>query len=566
MNIKEKIKSLIEKAVNSLYYDFQSFENHGTGVLIERPKEAHHGDYSTNVALLLSKKLGKNPLEVTKKIVSYMKQQKFLEKIEVAPPGFINFYLSKDFFIENVKKILKSKNFGKNQNLKNQKIIIEHTQPNPFKEFHIGHLMNNAIGESLVRIIKINGAKVKVASYHGDIGLHVAKAIYGKKHMQPPPVSNEIKNWGFFYGFGSEMYENPEAKKEIDEINRAIYNKDDESINKIVQEGRKIFLDYFELLYKKLDSHFDRHFYESEVDDVGKNLVLKGVGKVFEKGDKGAIIFKGESFVPKTHTRVFVNAEGFPTYEAKELGLAKVKKDWYPFDLSITVTANEQDSFFNVTEVAIKEVFPKLKGKLKHLSHGILKLSTGKMSSRTGKVVTAEFLINEVKQKIKEKIGERNLDEKDLEKIAIGAIRYSILKQSIGSDIVYDFEKSISFEGDSGPYLQYAYARAQSVLRKAKVEKVKTSLKNVPSQISQLEKRMAHFPEVVEKAGKEYQPHFIVLYLTELAREFNNYYAHNKIVDKADEFSPYKVALAQAFSVVMKNGLWLLGIQAPEKM
>ena len=218
---------------------------------------------------------------------------------------------------------------------------------------------------------------------------------------------------------------------------------------------------------------------------------------------------------------------------------------------------------------ALKQIKPALSEKTKHIGHGMMRLPEGKMSSRTGKVVTAEFLIGEVEKMVAEKIKERNLSDAEkkeiIEKVAIGAVKYSILKQSIGSDIIYDFEKSISFEGDSGPYLQYSFARANSVLEKAKSEKVKPSLKN-PALVSQLEKMMMHFAEIIEKAGKEFEPHFIILYLTELAREFNNYYANNKIVDKADECSPYKVALAQAFSIIMKNGLWLLGISAPNKM
>ena len=218
----------------------------------------------------------------------------------------------------------------------------------------------------------------------------------------------------------------------------------------------------------------------------------------------------------------------------------------------------------------MKETFPDLAEKTKHIGHGMLRLPEGKMASRTGNVVTAESLIEKARQMILEKIQERGFSEQEkqmvAEQVAIGSIKYSILRQSIGSDIIFNFEKSISFEGDSGPYLQYSHARANSVLEKAKKERIKASLKNVPHEISTLEKLMHQFPEIVEKAGKEYEPHYVVLYLTELAREFNNYYANNKIVDKADEFSPYKIALTEAFSIIMKNGLWLLGIQAPERM
>jgi arginyl-tRNA synthetase len=193
----------------------------------------------------------------------------------------------------------------------------------------------------------------------------------------------------------------------------------------------------------------------------------------------------------------------------------------------------------------------------------MLKLPSGKMSSRTGTVISAEDLINQVKEKVQEKAKDRNLSEATVEQIAIGALKYSILKQSIGSDIIFDFEKSVSFEGDSGPYLQYSYVRANSVLAKAKKEGVKASLKNVPAELGSLEKMIIQFPEIVQKAGRDYQPHVVALYLTELAHEFNTYYAHHKIAQKGGEFG---VAVTQAFCYVMKNGLDLLGIRAPEKM
>jgi arginyl-tRNA synthetase len=505
------------------------------------------------VALALSKKLGKSPREAAEEIAVKIGKQKFLEKVEVAGPGFINFYLSKDFFVDQLKKI--DKKVGHGKHAKGWKVFIEHTQPNPFKVFHIGHLMNNAIGESVARIIKANGATVKTASYHGDVGLHVAKAVWA---LKKGIVLQKA------YAAGHKAYEeNETSKEEILEINKKIYEKSDKVINVLFEKGRKESLHQFEKAYRLLDNKFDYRFYESDAGKVGKDLVLKNVGAIFSQGEQGAIVFEGEKFEPKTHTRVFINSEGFPTYEGKEVGLAQIKKSKFNYDASITVTGNEQNSFFNVVEVAIGEVFPNLKGKLQHLSHGMLKLPSGKMSSRTGTVISAEDLINQVKEKVQEKAKDRNLSEATVEQIAIGALKYSILKQSIGSDIIFDFEKSVSFEGDSGPYLQYSYVRANSVLAKAKKEGVKASLKNVPAELGSLEKMIIQFPEIVQKAGRDYQPHVVALYLTELAHEFNTYYAHHKIAQKGGEFG---VAVTQAFCYVMKNGLDLLGIRAPEKM
>ena len=552
--IKEEIKKTLEKAI-------VDFGEGPEGFSIEIPGEKSHGDYSTNVALILAKKLKKNPIETANLIKEKVGQNNLFSKIEVAGPGFINFFISDKVFIDNLKSI--DKNYGKGTELKNKKVIIDYTDPNPFKEFHIGHLMSNAIGESLSRIFEFQGAKIKRVCYQGDVGVHVAKAIWGK-------IKDGSKNWGEAYACGATAFEEDEqAKKEIIELNKKIYERSDKDINKLYDEGKKISLKHFNEIYKKLGTKFDYFIFESQVADLGKKIVEKGLEKgIFEKGENGAIIFKGEKY--GLHTRVFINSEGLPTYEAKDLGLAEIKYKKYVYNKSVIVTGKEVNDYFKVMLCAMDKVAPKLAEKTKHIGHGMLRLPEGKMSSRTGKVITGESLIEKVEELVAEKIKDRELTEKEkkeiTEKVAIGAIKYSILKQSIGSDIIYDFDKSISFEGDSGPYLQYSYTRAVSVLRKAKEEKIKPSFKKVPGEITQLEKSISYFPEIVLRAGENYEPHSLVLYLTELAGVFNNYYAKNKIVDKKDEFSSYKVALTNAFATIMKNGLNLLGIETLNKM
>jgi arginyl-tRNA synthetase len=551
--IKEEIKKIIEKVI-------KGFTNEPANFSVEIPAEKTHGDYSTNVALILAKQINKNPREVAELIKEKINNKLFV-KIEVAGPGFINFFVADKIFTDNLKNV--DRNYGKNGELKNQKIIIDYTDPNPFKEFHIGHLMQNAIGESLSRIFEQEGARLKRVCYQGDVGMHVAKAIWGK-------MNNEAMSWGQAYAFGATAFEEKEeSKKEITELNKKIFERSDKQVNKLYDEGKKESLKHFDEIYKKLGTKFDYFIFESQVMDIGKKIVLDGLKEgIFETGENGAIVLKGEKF--GLHTRVFINSEGLPTYEAKDLGLAKVKYQKYKYDQSVVVTANEQNDYFKVMLCAMKQVDQKLAEKTGHISHGMLRFAEGKMSSRTGKIITGESLIEKVQELVKEKIKGRNLSEKEISEIAevvsIGAIKYSILKQSIGSDIIYDFDKSISFDGDSGPYLQYAYTRAMSVLKKAKAEKIKPSFKNIPGEITELEKVIYNFHDVVLKAGKEYEPHFIVLYLTELAGEFNSYYAKNKIVDKMDKFSPYKIALTKAFMTVMENGLNLLGIKTLEKM
>ncbi|HJO89593.1 MAG: arginine--tRNA ligase [Candidatus Pacebacteria bacterium] len=548
--IREQLKKAIKEAVSAL--SLETSEIH-----LEHPVDLTHGDYSTNVAMTLAKEVNKNPKELAQEIIDNLKEDKLIEKIEVAGNGFINFYLSKEFFAENLNEIIKTKDkWGSNNSLKDEKTIVEYTDPNPFKEFHIGHLMSNAIGESISRIVEFSGAEVMHANYQGDVGLHVAKAIFGKQ-------KNPELQWGKAYAYGAQNYEDHE--EEIKEINKKIYNKNDEEINNLYEDGRKSSLEHFEEIYGKLGTKFDEYFFESEASPIGKKLVEENVGKIFEESD-GAVIFRGENF--GLHTRVFLNSDKLPTYEAKDLALAKIKTERYGYDKSIVITANEQKEYYKVVLEAMKQIFPEFAKKTKHITHGLLRLPSGKMASRTGDVITAESLIDEVKERVLEKMKDSDITDMDkvAEKIAVGAIKYSILKQSAGKDIIFDMDKSLSFEGDSGPYLQYAHTRANAVLEKAKKENIKPSTKIPRSNLgSDLEKLLYRFPEIVERANKEFEPHYITTYLTELAGAFNSFYAKEKIVEENDT-APYKVVLTEAFTNTIKNGLWLLGIKAPERM
>src|SRR3989344_1716417 len=513
--MKEKIESIL-----------------GKKVVLVHPKDLKNGDYTiisdVETAEEDLKKLEASKLEE-------------IDKVELVNKRFINIYLSQKFFQESLEKVIeKGENFGKGDKFKGERAMVEHTDPNPFKEFHIGHLMPNVIGSTLARIFEWNGAEVKQVNYQGDKGLHVAKAVWAmmKGEKEDP------------YAFGSKAYEeNPEAKKEIEELNKKIYDKSDEVVNKVYDEGRAESLKYFEKIYERLGTKFDYSFFESETAEIGKKIVEENMGKVFEESE-GAIVFHAEKYNPSLHTRVFINSQGLPTYEAKDLGNAKNKFDHYPYDFSVVVTANEIKDYFQVVLEALKQILPELAAKNKHLTHGILKLPSGKMSSRTGTIIPAEELIEEVKTRVK---GD--------EQVAIGAIKYMILRQAIGNDIIFNLEKSVSTEGDSGVYLQYAHARANSIIEKGGNGSVKGEM----GEAREVERLLYRFPEMVERAGREYAPNYITTYLTELAASFNNFYAHEQVIGDSPE-SPYRLAIVQAFKTVMKNGLDILGIPAPERM
>jgi len=583
--IRESIEAAVKEALQSLQAGDVSF-------VVERPGDMAHGDYSTNAALAASKALKKNPREVAEQLKGFL-EEKFsknkssgflvklfggnslpsVEKIEVAGAGFINFYLSREAIAQEVQRATKDV-WGKNTLYGAKRVMVEYTQPNPFKPFHIGHLMSNTIGESITRLGEYAGAEVKRANYQGDVGPHVAKAIYIllKNNILQPT----IEQIGAAYVEGNKLYEeNEEIKKEIDEINKKVYERSDEQINALYDWGRKISLERFEEIYKILGTKFDHYFFESETGPIGLKVVKKHP-EVFEESE-GATVFKGEQY--GLHTRVFVNKLGLPTYEAKELGLVEAKKAKGTFDLSLTITANETVDYFKVVRKAAELVFPDMEGKMMARFHGLLRLTTGKMSSRLGNVITGESLLADLTEDAKEKMKDRNLPNTDeiAQQVAVGAIKYEVLKQGSGKDIIFDPEKSLSLEGDSGPYLQYAHTRALSLLKAAKEAGIRAEIslsgaaghngdasESDISARSVLERTLLHFPDAVERAAKELEPHYVTTYITELASAFNSWYANERVIGGSNP--RYGVLLAEAVEKTLAKGLYVLGMQAPEKM
>ncbi|MEK7460175.1 MAG: arginine--tRNA ligase [Patescibacteria group bacterium] len=565
--VNERLEKLISDALKAIGIEAE-------GITLEHPKDPTHGDFATNVALLYSKKAGISPREMAEKLVAEIEKlaSKDIASVEIAGPGFINFRLSEEYFSNALHDTLRAEeSWGKNETLAGKKVIVEYTDPNPFKEFHIGHLMSNAIGESISRLIEVSGAETKRACYQGDAGLHVALAItYAKEEN----ISwQDASDFGVAYSGGAKRYKEDELfKSRVIDTNKKIYERTDPEINTLYDTGLKLSLEYFETIYKKLGTAhggdgrgFDYYFFESVTGVLGKKVVEENLGTIFEKSE-GAIVYKGDES-KGLHTRVFINKEGLPTYEAKELGCAKIKYDTYPYDISIVITGNEVNEYFRVLLAAMAEVFPDLAQRTEHFSHGMLRLPTGKMSSRTGDVITAESLLEDVKVRAMEKIKESDIPQKEKEevadKVALGAVKYSILRQASSKDTIFDFEQSLSFEGDSGPYLQYTFARTHSLLEKAMGHIVDPFARK--TEVNLLHKYLLRFPEIVLRASEEREPHHIATYLIEVAREFNSFYGNTMVLDGAVD-EPYKLALVKATSQTLKNGLELLGIPTPERM
>lgn len=573
--LKEGVKSVIAK---------MGLET-PTEIFVDYPAEMSHGDLYTNVAMMLAKSAGKNPFDLASEIAEELKKLsiKNITKIEAVKPGFINFSIDDSYFDVAIKTVLHEKiHYGKNQSMKGKKAVVEFTDPNPFKIFHIGHVMANTVGESVARLLEWTSSDVKRFCYQGDVGRHVALTMYGLRLMETPSpdekvsLHDRVTFLGQAYAKGSTYLKNhPEIMDEVQEINKKIYERSDNEVNEIYDKGREWSLEYFEEIYKILGTKFDRYFFESESSGPGIKAVEEGLAKgIFEKSD-GAIIFNGEKY--GLHTDVLITKVGLPTYAGKEIGLAEMKYNAFPYDIGITVTANEQNDFFKLTIKANELLFPFLEGKLHHISHGMMRLPEGKMSSRTGDVVAGRDFIDETITSVLEKMTERKMSDEEKKiiagEVAVSAIKFSILKQTTGKDIIYDKNKALSFEGDSGPYVQYSFVRAGSVLRKGEEngfavdenfsEKVERDIviSESANNESVLKRLIERFPHIVERAQNEYAPHHVAQYLLALSAAFNSFYAGSQIANSLP-----RLALTKAFQYTVHNGLWLLGIKVPKEM
>lgn len=536
-------------------------------VQLTRP-DAQFGDYATNIALQLAKPLGKNPREVAEQIAEELRQTGNFSEVTIAGPGFINIRLDDTALLALTRRQPETV-------YADQRIVFEYSCPNAFKELHTGHLYQTIFGDIAARMMLVGGANLQRTSFGGDVGLHVAKCLWGmvvELGGQDPDKLETVVDADPFarsrwisgcYVRGAKAYEeDAEAKAAIDELNKTIYgfhekSDHDSNLAKIYWTTRQWSYDYFDAFYKLIDVVPMRQYAESETAPVGMEVVQEQLAKGMLKKSDGAVVFEGDES-KHLHTRVFVTSQGLPTYETKDIGVIWLEKEEYNFDHRYLMTGNDQKEYMRVVFAAAEAFRPELMGTMTHMPHGTVKFADGKkMSSRLGNVTRALDVIDIVREKVAELVEDKEL----IETVSLGAIKYAFARYRLGGDIAFDIEETVSLQGNSGPYLQYAHARARRILEK-------TGAVTTPSVVRDedrtLVRKLGEYTEVLELAIRTLEPHHICNYLFELAQEFNRYYEKNQVA--GNEHEAHRAGIVALYADTLAAGLAILGVDAPARM
>jgi arginyl-tRNA synthetase len=541
-------------------------------VQLTRP-DPQFGDYSTNVAMQLAKRLSRDPHQIAERLAIKLREHGDFSEVTVAGPGFINMRVADTALSSQLDDIQASGiNYGRPTSYIDKVVVTEYSDPNPFKVLHAGHLYTSIIGDAISNLVELAGGTVHRVNFGGDVGLHVGKtmwAILTRLGGEYPEKLDDIaeaerSEWmAAAYVEGTNIYEeNEHAKSEIIALNKKIYhivneNDHDSAFAHIYWTCRQWSYDYFNAFYARINTTFEKYYPESETAPIGLKTVLEQKEKGVYVESQGATVFIGEPY--GLHTRVFINSEGLPTYEAKDVGLSIKKWQDYHFDESIIITGNDITEYMKVVLKSIEQFEPTLAERTRHFTHGNVKLAGGvKMSSRKGNFLRAVDVLDSVA--VENEAAQGNHDEAPV----LGAIKYAFLKNRIGPDIIFDPKESVSIQGNSGPYLQYAHARAVSIVAKSSPIANATITRQFDAYERALLLKMTEYPEVLQAAVNELSPHLVATYLYELAQVFNRFYEKSHVI--GDEREAIRVELVTSYAGILKNGLTILGIPAPNTL
>jgi len=550
-------------------------------LVLEFPEDERFGDYSANFAMRRWQDFGfKNPREfanfLAKKLQKDKDLAKIVSKIEVAGPGFINFFLKKEFFIEELKRILKEKNkYGSIIIGKGKTVVIDYSSPNIAKPFGIGHLRSTIIGQALYNIYKFLGFKCIGDNHFGDWGTQFGKLICAVKKWGEKKIGDySIEDLEELYiKFHKEIEKNPRIEEEGREWFKKLEEGDKEA-KKIWRAFVKISLKEFTKIYKLLGIKIDYALGESFYEEMLKDIIKEAREKKIAIESQGALIIKyPHNELPPA---MILKSDGATTYLTRDLATVKYRlKKWKP-DLIIYEIGVDQ-------ELHLKQLFRAVellgwdKTKFFHVAHGLYRKTTGKFSTRRGETIHLEEVLKEAILRAREIVQNsetgRGLSEEEKEKVAkmvgIGAVKYNDLSQHYSKDIVFDWEKILNLKGNSAPYLQYTFVRCQSVLRKVKFKTLPKKIEAIDFNLEEEDilREIYKFPEIVQEAAERFSPNLICNFIFDLAQKYNFFYdLHPILKAKTEELKIFRLALTMAVAQVLKNSLNLLGISAPEKM
>ena len=520
---------------------------------LSRP-DAAFGDIATNVALQLAGRLKRNPRQIAEELAEVLRSNPDFAEVTVAGPGFINVRLSDEALLQQLQ-------VSAPQQYADTNVVIETNSPNPFKAMHIGHAMNAVVPDAIANILERAGAQVHRVSYHGDVGLHVGKSMYSLlKYAQGDvqriaqiPKAERNSFMSRMYAEGATAYkESEEAKREIDALAAQSFTCEDPLYKQIYELCLEWSYQQIDETVARLGNKpIERRFVESAADSRGVAIVKQHTPAIFTQSN-GAYIFEGSKY--GSFDNVFVSSNGRGLYAARDLGLMELKNEAFHPDKSVIVTGGEQGQYFKGVIAAAELSDPSLKGQTVNIPTGLVKLTTGKMSSRDGNVITIDWIFDQFRQAIEAR-GAVATDA-----TIAGALRYQFLKVKIGSDVIFDINDAVSITGNTGSYLQYAHARAKSILRKID----HAEIKQLQPEDRTLVRKMGEYSDVVDLATRQLEPHHICQYLFELAQEFNRYYERNRVV--GSELQAHRAGLVAAYTRILADGLALLGIHAPDEL
>ncbi|MBL7141837.1 arginine--tRNA ligase [Patescibacteria group bacterium] len=575
VEIKENIISLLKKALPDLPSDFE-FE-------IEPPPQPEMGDLSF-ACFKAAKALGQTPEKVSKNSSDLLGAKISLidpvDKVKALGP-YLNFFLDKRIWFESVcQEILKKKEkFGDSDTGKGKKILIEYSAPNTNKPQHLGHLRNNFLGWTLTNLFSTVGSKVIKVNLVNDRGIHICKSMlaYQKWGEGRTPESEKVKGDHFvgqyYVLFEERAKESPELLEEAQKMLEQ-WEQGDSEVLSLWQQMNKWAVDGLKQTYKKIGVDFDHWYFESDIYNSGKKIILKALKKgwCYQREDKAIEIDLTRDGLGK---KVLVRPNGTSVYITQDVGLAKLKHDQFEPDKSIYVVASEQNYHFQVL-FRVLEIFGFNWVKdCHHLSYGLVFLPKGKMKSREGETADADDIIAEMEQLAKSEILNRNPNlsptevSRRAEIIALAALKFYLLKFTPSQDVHFDPQSSISFEGNNGPYLQYTYARIQSIFKKheQKQKKVKIdySILDHDEEIALL-KLLFVFPDILEQSVTCYNPCYLAHHLLKLGQKFNEFYHQHPVLKAKPKLREARLILIQTVACVIKKGLNLLGIDVLEEM